>query len=75
MEREEERKISPEQQKKLKSILNDLERHMDEIDKMKESLKLKRTSFLTPGNDDKLLEEISVPPLEMLKAKKPQVFE
>lgn len=62
-------KISVKKEQRLKAILADLEKHMKDIDKMKKKLKLKKTSFFS-GKDSPVLEEITVPPLELLKKKK-----
>lgn len=61
-------RISREKQERLRRILGDLEKHMTEINAMKEKLRERRVSFFS-GKGEALLEEIKVPPLKILKEK------
>ncbi|MBT7240908.1 MAG: hypothetical protein HN878_00280 [Candidatus Diapherotrites archaeon] len=55
--------------KEMNKILAELRQKMDEIDKVTKELdeKKKETNTGSPNKTKKLLQEIKVPPLEMLK--------
>ena len=59
--------LSAEKTEDLEGILHDLEKDLKEIEQLRLKVKTKKISFLTPQETKKVLEEIVVPPLELLK--------
>lgn len=62
--------ISEEKNLKIKEIIADLERDMRELEELKKRIKLKKFKIPTPEENKKLIEEIIVPPLELLEEEK-----
>jgi len=64
-----ENKGAPEEQEEMSKIIADLRRKMAEIDKITEELEKKRkqTETGSPQKTQRILEEIKVPPLELLR--------
>lgn len=62
--------ISKETAMKIKQIIADLEKDMEELNRIKERIKLKKIKIPSPQENKRLIEEIIVPPLELLHEKK-----
>ncbi len=57
------------QKKKIKELVQSLEKDMKEINKMKQGFSSEKSNFSSPQKTQKVLEEIVVPPLEILSEK------
>lgn len=64
---EEKKVVSEEKNLRIKEIIADLEKDMQELNKIKQRIKLKSLKIPTPAQNKKLIEEIIVPPLELLQ--------
>ena len=56
----------------MKDLISDLEVQMKKIDKMKDNIDEESPGLVSAKQNNKFLEEIVVPPLEMLKDEPPK---
>jgi hypothetical protein len=59
--------IPKENKLKLEDLLQELERQIEETEKLRSEIEKKHVSFFSPKDNKRLLEEIEVPALELLR--------
>ncbi|MEM0360196.1 MAG: hypothetical protein QXK06_02560 [Candidatus Diapherotrites archaeon] len=61
--------LTEKRQEKLREILDDMTEEMERLERIRERVRAEKISFFTPEQNKKILEEIEIPPLKLIRDK------